>query len=45
MTKYIVTLESYDGDCKRETVWAASPSDAMARAHRAGWMPVDVEEA
>lgn len=42
MNKYTVTVENYDGDCKRVTVIASSPCDAMAMAQKNGWYPVDV---
>lgn len=42
--KFRVTVESYDGGCKRVTVLAHSPEDAMARAQRGGWYPVEVKE-
>jgi hypothetical protein len=45
MTKYTVTVENYSGDCKRVTVLAASPCDAMAQAQKNGWYPVDVKTA
>ena len=41
-TKYRVTVENYDGGCKRVTVLAHSPEDAMAMAQRGGWYPVEV---
>ena len=40
--KFRVTLENYDGRCKRMTVLAHSASDAMAMCHKGGWQPVDV---
>ena len=43
MQKYTVTLENYDGRCKRVTIMAASPCDAMAQAQRNGWYAVDVK--
>ena len=44
MTKlYCVTLESYDGECKRESVEASDSYEAMAIAQTNGWYPVDVE--
>jgi type II secretory pathway component PulF len=42
MQKYRVTLENYDGRCKRVTVTADNPYDAMAIAQKNGWWPVDV---
>jgi len=42
MQKYRVTLEHYDGRCKRVTVLADSPYDAMGMTHKNGWTPVDV---
>jgi hypothetical protein len=42
MNKYTVTVENYDGDCKKVTVIASSPCDAMAMAQKNGWYPVDV---
>jgi type II secretory pathway component PulF len=44
MNRYRVTLENYDGRCKRVTVIALSASDAMAACQRNGWIPVDVQE-
>lgn len=45
MTRYRVTLENYEGDCKRVTVKSTDPYDAMALAQECyrGWYPVDVE--
>lgn len=45
MTTWTVTLENYEGKCKRVKIEAASPTDAMATASMKyrGWMPVDVE--
>ena len=42
MNKYRVTLENYEGRCKRITVSTSSPYEAMAMAQRGGWYPVDV---
>ncbi len=44
-TAYIVTVENFDGGCKRVTVLAHSPHEAMAKAQRGGWYPVDVRAA
>ena len=41
-SKYRVTVENFDGRCKRVTVLAHSPEDAMAMAQRGGWYPVEV---
>lgn len=45
MTRYRVTLENYEGDCKRVIVKSTDPYDAMALAQECyrGWYPVDVE--
>ena len=43
-TKFRVTLENYDGRCKRVTVQAFSACDAMAKCHKGGWHPVDAKE-
>ena len=43
MNTYRVTIENFDGLCKRVTVKAASPYDAMAMTQRGGWYPVDVK--
>lgn len=42
--KFRVTLENYDGRCKRVTVMAHSAYDAMAMCHKGGWQPVDVKQ-
>lgn len=42
-TQYVVTVENYDGRCKRVKVFAFSPEDAMAMAQKGGWYPVDVK--
>lgn len=42
-TKYRLTLENYDGRCKRVTVVAFSPEDAMGMYYgQGGWMAVEV---
>ena len=41
--KFRVTLENYDGRCKRVTVLAFSPYEAMAMTQKNGWHPVDVK--
>jgi hypothetical protein len=45
MTTYTVTLENYEGKCKRVKVIAVSPYDAMAAAQMKyrGWTPVEVQ--
>lgn len=43
-TKFRVTLENYDGRCKRVTVQAFSACDAMAMCQKGGWNPVDAQE-
>ncbi len=43
MSEFRVTLENYEGKCKRITVIAANPYDAMAMTQRGGWYPVDVQ--
>jgi hypothetical protein len=43
MNKYTVTLESYEGACKRVTVLAASPEDAMGQHMFGKWIAVDVK--
>lgn len=45
MKTYTVTLENYEGGCKRVKVISTSPEQAMADAQMKyrGWMPVDVE--
>ena len=45
MKTYTVTLENFEGRCKRVKVIASNPYMAMAEAHMkyAGWTPVDVE--
>ena len=45
MNKYIVTLENFDGRCKRITVFARSEWDAMAATQKGGWHPVEVKAA
>ena len=40
--KYRVTVENYEGGCKRVLVMAFSPEEAMAKAQRGGWYPVEV---
>ena len=42
--KYRVTLESYNGGCKRVTVLAFSGHDAMILATKSNWIAVDVKE-
>ena len=42
--KYRVTLESYNGGCKRVTVLAFSGHDAMVLATKSNWIAVDVKE-
>ena len=42
--KYRVTLESYNGGCKRVTVLAFSGHDAMVLATKNNWVAVDVKE-
>ncbi len=44
MNKYRVTVENYDGECKRVTVVASDAYTAMAMAQRGGWYPVDVKQ-
>ena len=39
-----VTVENYQGGCKRVTIQAFTPEEAMAKAQRGGWFPVDVKE-
>lgn len=41
MKKYKVTLENYDGKCKRVTVEAGNEYDAMAMAQKGGWYAVE----
>ena len=41
MKSYKVTLENYDGKCKRVTVLADNEYDAMALAQKGGWYAVD----
>lgn len=43
MKTYTVTLENYEGKCKRVKVLASDPYEAMALAQKNGWYPVDVE--
>ena len=43
MQTYKVTLENYDGKCKRIKVVASDPYAAMAIAQKGGWYPVDVQ--
>lgn len=42
MKTYTVTLENYEGECKRVKVIAPDPYTAMALAQINGWYPVDV---
>ena len=42
--KYRVTLENWGGGCKRVTVSAHSPEDAMMFAAKRGWVAVEVKE-
>lgn len=42
MKTYLVTLENYEGDCKRVRIVSSSPEQAMADAQGRGWYPVDV---
>lgn len=43
-TKYRLTLENYDGRCKRVTVLAHSPEDAMGMYYgQGGWHAVDAK--
>jgi len=43
--QFTVTMESYEGGCKRVKVLAHGPEDAMALAQMKyrGWYPVDVQ--
>ncbi len=41
MNKYRLTLESYEGNCKRITVLAASAEDAMGAYMFGKWIAVD----
>lgn len=42
MKTYTVTLENYSGKCKKVEVIAVDKFDAMAKAHKSGWIPVSV---
>jgi hypothetical protein len=42
---FVVTVENFDGKCKRVKIVAHSPEDAMALAQKGGWYPVDVQAA
>ncbi len=42
MNRYRVTVENFEGGCKRVTVTATDQYEAMAAAQRDGWYPVDV---
>ena len=42
MNKYRVTVENFEGKCKRVTVSAVDQWEAMAAAQKNGWYPVDV---
>jgi hypothetical protein len=44
MSKYQVTLESYEGECKRVTVLAASAEDAMGAFMFGKWIAVDCKK-
>jgi len=44
MKEYKVTVENYEGGCKSVKVLANDPYDAMAKAQKNGWYPVDVVE-
>lgn len=44
LTTYRVTLENFDGRCKKVKVVAANPYDAMAATQKGGWYPVEVVE-
>ncbi len=41
MKNYKVTLENYEGKCKRVTVLANNEYDAMALAQKGGWYAVE----
>jgi type II secretory pathway component PulF len=43
MNSYTVTLENYEGKCKRVNVLANDQYEAMAIAQKNGWYPVDVK--
>ena len=43
MKTYTVTLENYEGKCKRVKIQANDPYEAMAMAQKGGWYPVDVQ--
>ena len=43
MNKYRLTLESYEGGCKRITVIASSAEDAMGMYMFGKWIAVDVK--
>ena len=43
MKTYTVTLENYEGKCKRVKILATDPYTAMAIAQKGGWYPVDVQ--
>lgn len=43
MNTYTVTVENYEGDCKRVEVQALDAYEAMAIGQTNGWYPVDVE--
>lgn len=46
MKTYIVTMENFDGECKRVRIASTSPEQAMADAQMgawAVWYPVDVQ--
>ena len=43
MKLYTVTVENFEGRCKRVKVLAATPYDAMAACQKNGWYAVDVK--
>ena len=42
MNRYKVTLENYEGRCKKMVVFAPGPYEAIAICQRGGWYPVEV---
>lgn len=44
MNSYTVTVENFEGKCKRVKVTAANGYEAMATAQKNGWYAVDVEQ-
>lgn len=43
MKQYRVTLENYEGRCKRVKVFAMNQYDAMAACQKNGWFPVEAK--